>query len=76
MLLVLGNFSGSAASAPVPQAEEWAVSELVLSSGSPRAAEPNFSAGRTDDAAALTPGPWEARVYRRRIPLAGRVDDQ
>ncbi len=77
VLLALGNVSGSAASAPVPQAEEWAASELVLSTGPSSAAEPNSPAGRADDAAAaLTLGPWEARVYRRCIPLAGRVDDQ
>jgi oligo-1,6-glucosidase len=56
-LLVVGNVSGEPAEADVPEATEWAGAELVLSN-----APAPSGAG-----APLALGPWEARVYRRRV---------
>lgn len=62
-LLVLGNFTGAEQAVPVGEAvtTAWADAELVL-----------HNAGADDDAGpargvAVPLGPWEARVYRRRI---------
>jgi len=54
-LLVLGNFSGEQAAAPVPDADEWARAELLVG----RAGAP----GTDGDPIVLAP--WEGRVYRR-----------
>jgi oligo-1,6-glucosidase len=53
-LLVVGNVSGEAAVADVPDAAAWAAAELVLA---------NVPVAQGAD---LSLGPWEARVYRRR----------
>jgi oligo-1,6-glucosidase len=56
-LLVLGNFSGTAAVADVPEAAAWASAELLLG---------NYPAeGASASAVPLTLRPWESRVYRR-----------
>ena len=56
-LLVLGNFSGEQAAAPVPDESAWAKAELVLGNYPPEAApgDPN----------AIVLQPWESRIYRR-----------
>ena len=54
-LLVLGNFSGEPAPAPVPEAAEWAAAELLVG----RVGAP----GTDDDPIVLAP--WEGRAYRR-----------
>jgi oligo-1,6-glucosidase len=54
-LLVLGNFSGEPAPAPVPDAAGWAVAGLLV--GCERAP------GTDTDPIVLAP--WEGRVYRR-----------
>ena len=55
-LLVVANFSGQPAAAPVPEESEWAGAELVLGND-PAAADPTATSIRLQ--------PWEARVYRR-----------
>lgn len=52
-LLVLGNFSGQAVVADVPDGQAWAAAELVLG---------NYAG---DVPAGFGLRPWEARVYRR-----------
>jgi hypothetical protein len=54
-LLVIANFSGESAPAPVPESAQWAAAELVLGN----CPDP----GPASDALVLAP--WEARVYRR-----------
>ena len=54
-LLVLGNFSGAPAPAPVPDAAGWARAELLV--GRERAPG--------TDADPIVLAPWEGRVYRR-----------
>ena len=54
-LLVLGNFSGEPAPAPVPDAAAWAAAELLVG----REQAP----GTAGDPIVLAP--WEGRVYRR-----------
>jgi oligo-1,6-glucosidase len=61
-LLVVGNFSGESATAAVPDAEDWAAAELLLTNADPP--DPGQSG--------LALGPWEARVYRRRVQAAAR----
>jgi oligo-1,6-glucosidase len=51
-LLVVANVSGEQAVAAVPDANEWARAELLLTNADP-------------DPASLELGPWEARIYRR-----------
>jgi len=58
-ILVLGNFSGTAVDAKVPDAAGWATSELVLGN---YPVDQDESAG---ESSALALRPWEARVYRR-----------
>ncbi len=53
-MLVVANFSASPATATVPDADDWAASELVLGNYP----EPASSSG-------LILRPWEARIYRR-----------
>ena len=54
-LLVLGNFSGEPAPAPVPDAAAWAQAELLVGrEGAPGTAD-----------APIVLAPWEGRVYRR-----------
>jgi oligo-1,6-glucosidase len=55
-LLVLGNFSGEPAPAPVPDAADWAQAELLVG----REAAPGT------DADPIVLAPWEGRAYRRR----------
>jgi len=55
-LLVLGNFSGDTVTAGVADAAAWARAEVLLCNAAPP--------GRD---APLALGPWEARVYRRRV---------
>jgi oligo-1,6-glucosidase len=52
-LLVLGNFSGETVTADLPDAADWAASELLISSWT------------GDPPADLTLRPWEGRAYRR-----------
>jgi oligo-1,6-glucosidase len=54
-LLVLGNFSGEHAPAPVPDAAAWAGAELVVG----REGAPGT------DADPIVLAPWEGRAYRR-----------
>jgi oligo-1,6-glucosidase len=54
-LLVLGNFSGEPAPAPVPDAAEWARAELLVG----REGAPGT------DADPIVLAPWEGRAYRR-----------
>ena len=54
-LLVLGNFSGAPAPAPVPDAAAWARAELLVGR--------EGAAGTDADPIVLAP--WEGRVYRR-----------
>jgi oligo-1,6-glucosidase len=54
-LLVLGNFSGEPAPAPVPDAAEWAQAEVLVG----REGAPGT------DADPIVLAPWEGRVYRR-----------
>ena len=54
-LLVLGNFSGEPAPAPVPEAADWAAAELLVGR--------EGAAGTDADPIVLAP--WEGRVYRR-----------
>jgi oligo-1,6-glucosidase len=56
-LLVLANFSGEQAAAPVPDESAWAHAELVLGNYPPDAA--------ADDPDAIVLRPWESRIYRR-----------
>jgi len=60
-LLVLGNFSGDAVSADVPDAAAWAEAEVLVCNAAPP--------GRD---APLTLGPWEARVHKRRVDAPDR----
>jgi oligo-1,6-glucosidase len=55
-LLVLANFSGTAATIEIPDADRWHGTELILANV------------RVPEAlkARLTLQPWEARVHRRR----------
>ncbi len=53
-LLVVANFSGESAGAPIPDEAEWADAELLLG---------NYPDPDERSAPALRP--WEARVYRR-----------
>ncbi len=53
-LLVLGNFSSSAARAAVPGEARWAAAELVLA---------NYPAVSGDT---ITLRPWETRIHRQR----------
>ena len=54
-LLVVGNFSGEPAPAPVPDAAGWAAAELLVG----REGAPGT------DAEPIVLAPWEGRVYRR-----------
>jgi oligo-1,6-glucosidase len=54
-LLVLGNFSGEPAPAPVPDAGGWARAEVVVG---------RVGAAGTD-AHPIVLAPWEGRAYRR-----------
>lgn len=54
-LLVVANFSGEPAAAPVPEESEWAAADLVLG---------NYPEA-PGAAGAIRLRPWEARVYRR-----------
>jgi oligo-1,6-glucosidase len=54
-LLVLGNFSGEPAPAPVPDAAGWARAELLVG----REGAPGT------DADPIVLAPWEGRAYRR-----------
>jgi oligo-1,6-glucosidase len=57
-LLVIGNFSGSPATAAIDDAAAWAAAELVLTNTAP-------------PMDGLTLGPWQAVVYRREVnPLS------
>ncbi|MET0863834.1 MAG: alpha-glucosidase [Nakamurella sp.] len=58
-LLVLGNFSGEQAPAPVPDESVWAAAELVLGN---YPAEQLPSGGQ-----AIVLRPWESRIYRRAV---------
>jgi oligo-1,6-glucosidase len=53
-LLVVANFSGDSAAAPVPGESDWVTAELVLG---------NYPS--VDPAPSLVLRPWEARIYRR-----------
>ena len=55
-VLVLGNFSGDTVPADVPDAAAWARAELLVS-----------NAPAPDPGAPLGLGPWEGRVYKRRV---------
>jgi oligo-1,6-glucosidase len=55
-LLVMGNFGSEAVSVELPDAEEWAAAELVLSN------YPDVEGGEPGRAVLR---PWEARVHRR-----------
>jgi len=57
-LLVLANFSGRDAPAPVPDAASWATQEVLIAN----VAGPVLTAS---PATPLVLRPWEARVYRR-----------
>ena len=59
-LLVVANFSGSQARAPVPDESAWARAELVLGTY-PASDQP---VGGADG---LVLRPWEARIYRRAV---------
>ena len=54
-LLVLGNFSGEPAPAPVPEAADWAAAELLV----------GHEGAAGTDADPIVLAPWEGRVYRR-----------
>jgi oligo-1,6-glucosidase len=53
-LLVLGNFSGDEVSADLPDAADWAASDLLIG---------NYPASK--DSGRMVLRPWETRVYRR-----------
>jgi oligo-1,6-glucosidase len=55
-ILVLGNFSGDTVPAEVPDAAAWARAELLVAGAPP-----------PDPGAPLALGPWEGRVYKRRV---------
>ena len=55
-MLVLGNFSGDTVPADVPDAAAWARAELLVAEAPP-----------PDSGAPLALGPWEGRVYKRRL---------
>jgi len=55
-VLVLGNFSGDTVPADVPDAAAWARAELLVSNAPPPV-----------PGAPLGLGPWEGRVYKRRV---------
>jgi len=58
-LLVLANFSHEIVDTDLPNADDWAASEVLLT---------NYS--RMDSEALLRLRPWEARVFRRTITEA------
>jgi oligo-1,6-glucosidase len=64
-LLVLANFSGTAATIEIPDADRWQDTELILAN------VPGPEALR----ARLMLQPWEARVHRRRLPCSISLAD-